>query len=149
MGGVVSQYKDCVIKCLGKYHLWILLIIIYLVYAFTDIRVYRDDTWYSFLGIACMVLALWYLSTKVDWQKFKISSPITSLSNYSYGIYIFHNWLAMHMLSNTSKRILHLETIATNHEILFPIAFFLLTLSLSWLLTKALTMTRVGKFMIG
>jgi len=96
-----------------------------------DIRAYGEDTWYATLGNASMVIALWYLSTKIDWTSQRVSNCIISFSTYSFGIYIFHNWVELLLLSNTSKRIFHLDILAANHEILFPLGFFLIALFIS------------------
>lgn len=149
LGGMICQYKDIITAALTKYNSFLLLIAAYFAYALIDIREYGDDTWYATLGNASMVVALWYLSTLVDWTKLKISTYIISFSTYSFGIYIFHNWVEHQLLSNTSKRILHLDEIAATHEILFPLCFFLVALFISWFLTKLLMMTKVGKYLIG
>lgn len=149
LGGLVCQYQNVICNLLSKYHLYLLLVSLYIFYAVVDIRVYGDDTWYATFGNASMVVVLWYLSTKVDWAKRQISKYIISFSTYSFGIYIFHNWVELQLLSNTSKRIFHLDILAANHEILFPLGFFLIALIISWILTRLLMMTKVGKFLIG
>ena len=149
LGGAVCLYKDLITTAFSKYHIHVLLIIIYFVYAFHDIREYGDDTWYSTVGNASMVVALWYLSTLVDWSKLKVSKLIITFSTYSYGIYIFHNWVELQLLSRTSKKIFHLDALAANHDVLFPLCFFLVALVISWALTKLLLMTKAGKILIG
>lgn len=149
LGGLVCQYHNVICNVLSKYHLCFLLVSIYIIYAVVDIRAYGEDTWYATLGNASMVIALWYLSTQIDWTNQRISNCIISFSTYSFGIYIFHNWVELQLLSNTSKRIFHLDFLAANHEILFPIGFFLMALVISWILTRLLMMTKVGKFLIG
>lgn len=149
LGGMVCQYKDIVIATLSRYHSYLLLIAAYLVYAFTGLREYGEETWYSTLGNASMVVAIWYLSTLVDWSRLKISSYLINFSASSFGIYIFHNWVEHQLLSNTSKHLLHLDVLAASHEIVFPFCFFLVSLFISWLLTRLLQMTRFGRYLIG
>ena len=75
--------------------------------------------------------------------------PLVLLSRYSYGVYIFHNWLAVYLISSTAQRLFPLAAWAEAHVVLFPLGFFLatflLSLACSWLLLK----TRVGKYLIG
>ena len=149
LGGLVCQYQNVISNLLSKYHLHVLLVTLWIIYAVVDMRVYGDDTWYATIANASMVVALWYLSTKADWSKLRISKYIISFSTYSFGIYIFHNWVELQLLSNTSKRIFHLDMLAANHEILFPLGFFLIALIISWILTRLLMMTKAGKFLIG
>lgn len=149
LGGIVCQYKNLITTAFLRYHIYVLLIIVYLVYAFFDIRAYGEDTWYSTVGNASMVVALWYLSTMVEWSRLKVSKLIITFSTYSYGIYIFHNWVELQLLSRTSKKIFHLDALAANHDVLFPLCFFLVALVISWVLTKLLLMTKSGKFLIG
>lgn len=149
LGGVICLYKDFITTAFSRYKIYVLLIIAYFVYAFLDIREYGEDTWYSTIGNASMVVALWYLSTLVEWCKLKVSKLIITFSTYSYGIYIFHNWVELQLLSRTSKRLFHLDVLAANHNVLFPLCFFLVALFISWTLTKLLLMTKAGKFVIG
>ena len=147
--GLVCQYHNVICNILSKYRLFLLLVSLYIIYAMVDIRAYGEDTWYSTLGNASMVIALWFLSTKIDCTNQRVSNCIISFSTYSFGIYIFHNWVELQLLSNTSKRIFHFDILAANHEILFPLGFFLIALFISWILTRLLMMTKVGKFLIG
>ena len=149
LGGTICLYKDLITTSFSKYHIHILLIIAYILYAYIDLCEYGEDTWYSTVGNASLIVVIWYLSTLVDWAKLKVSKLIITFSTYSYGIYIFHNWVELHLLSNTSKKIFHLDVLAANHTILFPLCFFLVALFVSWALTKLLLMTKFGKFLIG
>lgn len=56
----------------------------------------------------------------------RLCQPLVWLSKYSFGIYIFHNWVGPYMISSTAKRIFPLEDLAANHVVLFPL---MLTLS--------------------
>ena len=149
LGGLVCQYHNVICNILSKYNSYLLLVVLYIVYVVVDIRTYGDNTWYATLGNASMVIALWYLSTKIDWTSQRVANCIISFSTYSFGIYIFHNWVELQLLSNTSKRIFHLDILAATHEILFPLGFFLIALFISWILTRLLMMTKIGKFLIG
>lgn len=104
------------------------------------------------LGNVSIVLLIWYVTnlainhSKSDWVK----SPILStLNKHSYGIYIFHNWIQPYMISSTAKRLFNLEQLASEHVILFPLLFFLLSFFISMGITHVCLKTRIGRFLIG
>jgi peptidoglycan/LPS O-acetylase OafA/YrhL len=96
-----------------------------------------------------MIISLWYLCNRVNWEKQTWVQPIISFGNYSYGIYIFHNWIQMYLISSMAQRLFPLERWAGEHTILFPFGFFLLSLIISYLLTWLLLKTKIGRFLIG
>ena len=70
-----------------------------------------------------MIISLWYLCNRVNWEKQTWAQPIISFGNYSYGIYIFHNWIQMYLISSTAQRLFPLERWAREHIRLFPAIF--------------------------
>ena len=95
---------------------------------------------------------IWYV---INWAINNSSRPwyenavFKELNRTSYGIYVLHYWLQPMLLSSTAKRLLHLETLAANHVIIFPLFFFLSSLTISYVGTKFLLKTKVGRFLIG
>lgn len=71
------------------------------------------------------------------------------LNKYSYGIFVFHNWLQPFMISSTAIGLFGLDALAMDYPVLFPLAFsissFVLSLGVTWMLLK----TKVGRFLIG
>ena len=104
-------------------------------------------------GMPHFVMLLWLLPYGISPHlligQITESQSTSSASLLSVSVFIFHNWVEHQLLSNTSKRIFHLDAIATTHVILFPLCFFLVALFISWILSELLHMTKVGKFLIG
>jgi surface polysaccharide O-acyltransferase-like enzyme len=108
--------------------------------------------WYGELGNVSFVILMWYLINKLIFSNLRLGGVMQAfnhLNKYSYGIYVFHNWIQPFMISTTAIALFHLDVWAMNYPVLFPLLFFvssfIVSLGLSWLLLK----TRVGKFLIG
>jgi len=74
---------------------------------------------------------------------------ISTISKYSYGIYIFHCWIAPFLISSTTKRLFYIDSFADQHVYIFPCLLFLLVLFLSYTITYFFQKTRLGKFLLG
>ena len=149
LGIVVFNYKDWLLASITKFRLEYILLVVYLAITIYKPTKYGDIYWYNVIAQISIIVALWYWTNKVDWQKIKWMQPINSISNCSYGIYIFHNWIQMYLISSTAQRLFPLERWAAEHTILFPLGFFLLSLGISYALTRLLLKTRAGRFLIG
>lgn len=109
-------------------------------------------TFVSQVGFLSIVVWLWYVCCRSievfggEWTRCRL---IMELSKCSFGIYIFHYWLQAFMISRTAQRLLPLADWAANHTVLFPMAFFLLSLLISYLVTKIVLMTRLGRALLG
>lgn len=149
LGIIIYNYKDKLIVSIAKFRLEYILFIAYLAITIYKPTKYGDIYWYNVIAQICIVVVLWYWVNKIDWHKLKLMQPIVSISNCSYGIYIFHNWIQMYLISRTAQRLFPLERWAAEHTILFPLCFFLLSLGISYVLTRLLLKTRAGRFLIG
>lgn len=149
LGIIIYNYKEKLILCIAKFRLEYILFIAYLVITIYKPTAYADVYWYNVIAQICIVVVLWYWVNKIDWHKIKLMQPIVSISNFSYGIYIFHNWIQIYLISSTAQRLLPLERWAAGHPILFPLCFFLLSFGISYVLTRLLFKTRIGRFLIG
>jgi peptidoglycan/LPS O-acetylase OafA/YrhL len=95
------------------------------------------------------LVAMWYTVSLVDWQDTSFTKLIILLSNTSFGVYIFHNWLESFMISTTAQRVFPLGDWAVNYPIIFPLAFSLLAYLFSFVLTLLFQKTRIGKVLLG
>lgn len=147
--------RDAAYHALNKHKLLytIVLIGIYAGCIYAKCTLLSDNsihTWYTEFGNIAIVLLLWYWINNLLFSKLMGGVKIfEKLNKYSYGIYVFHNWLQPFMISSTAIALFGLDSFAIGHPILFPLAFtvssFVLSLAVTWLLLK----TRTGRFLIG
>ena len=151
LGMLLCQYKESLeqyfVSKVGL--LWILLFVSSVTICLFPVEYGKDVTWYSSLAVTGLVLSISYLMDRMDWTKFKITTTLVKFSSFSFGIYIWHNWVALMLISKTSQRIFGLPELAANHVILFPLCFSLITLAISWGLSWGMMKTKVGRFLIG
>lgn len=149
LGMLVYKYKNVLNLYIGKYKLYLCLFAFYAVMTYLYPTEYGSEKWYSNLAVTGCLVSIVHLMDKVDWSKLKVTTPLVKFSSYSFGIYIWHNWVALMLISKTSQRIFGLPELAANHVILFPLCFSLITLAISWGLSWGMMKTKVGKFLIG
>lgn len=149
-GGTISTYKVQTINIIKRYWLVIPFLLTYLVITIFQPVPYGETSWYLVLSQISIIIFIWYTINKIceNSHMSKLLLPLVHLSEYSYGIYIFHNWIAIYLISSTAQRFFHL-TDFTGHTILFPLCFFICTLVLSFIVSKVLLTTKAGKFLIG
>lgn len=151
-GYVIYPYKKQIIAFITHYKLYIPLVGIYIVISATNTIAYDTRTVYSECSKLAMVLFMWYIINRLILLKngsWANTSFFLQMSKYSYGIYIFHNWIQPYLISRTMKRLLPLEQLAQQHTILFPMCFFIFSLIISYYLAKLSLKTPVGRFLIG
>lgn len=150
LGGAISTYKVQIISLIKRYWLVIPFLLAYLgITIFLPVP-YGETSWYLILSQISIVIFVWYTFYTVceNSHTSKLLLPLVHLSKYSYGIYIFHNWIAVYLISSTAQRLFHLADF-TAHTILFPLCFFICTFILSLIVSKVLLTTKAGKFLIG
>ena len=149
LGMLIYKYKETIYEYIEKYKLYIYLLLFYAITTYLHPVEYGSEKWYSNLSITVCMISIIYFIDKINWDKFKRANLIVKFSSYSFGIYIWHNWVALMLISNTSKQMFGLPTLAANHIILFPLCFSLLTLVISWFLSWCMMKTKIGNFLIG
>ena len=146
LGGVVYLFNSQVNTILNKTHLhWVLLFLYILITSFKPVP-YGERTWYLIISQICIIITMWHYFHNV---KLKYFQPLISFSKYSYGIYIFHNWMAFYLISRTAQHLFPLAEWAANHTVLFPLCFFVITMGISFILSWGLLKTKIGRFLIG
>lgn len=149
LGEMLASYQKTVFGVVKKYHLAIPLLLPFVLQVILAPAEYGENSWYSVACVAFALVGIIYAFANMGGQILKICQPLVWLSKYSFGIYIFHNWIGPYMISSTAKRILPLEELAAAHIILFPLLLAISVLLVSWLLSWLLMKTRVGRILIG
>lgn len=73
----------------------------------------------------------------------KLNKLITLISKYSFGIYVFHEWLLWNM-----AHIDFIQTFAIKQQILYPLFAFVGVFLISTLLTHFSLKTKIGKYLL-
>ena len=149
LGMLLSSYQTKIKKVISKYHLVTLLLIPFLLQTYFSPLEYGDQTWYSVFCVASFLVGILYIFANMGRHILRLCQPLVWLSKYSFGIYIFHNWVGPYMISSTAKRIFPLEDLAANHVVLFPLMLTLSVIFVSWCLSWALMQIKVGRMLIG
>lgn len=110
---------------------------------------YGERTVLGYLFTICAMYSLWLLFSWIPWKNFAFTDFLLALSACSFGIYIFHNWLEAHMVSQTAQRVLSLEQLAIDHVYIFPFLFSTIAFVLSWGITWVLLRFKIGQKLIG
>ena len=149
LGMLVCKYKNVLYLYISRYKFYLYLLVFYGVITYLHPVEYGDEKWYSNLAVTGCLISIVYLMDKIDWGKVKVTNPLVKFSAYSFGIYIWHNWVALMLISKTSQRLFELPELAANYIVLFPLCFSLITLAISWFLSWGMMKTRIGRFLIG
>lgn len=150
LGMFVYKSKNRLFGFINRYRVsWLLLFLYLIVNIFYPTEYGDNTTWFCVLSTTGCIIGISYLMDRVDWSRIKVAAPFSKFSTYSFGIYIWHNWVALMLISKTSQRIFDLPELAANHVILFPLCFSLITLVISWGLSWGMMKTKVGSFLIG
>ena len=156
LGHILSPYRSPIFNYLSrrKFVLFALALVYIIELSHTIMFVESAEERGFFMRFAhlAIVLLIWYFT---NWAINNSSKPwyenivFKELNRTSYGIYVLHYWLQPFIISSTAKRLLHIDTFAANHLFLFPFLFFLTSLMLSYIATKIILRTRIGRFLIG
>lgn len=149
MGMIFWDYKDSIIATIKKYYLTYPLFVLYLIQAWFFPVEYGERTWYSILSICAILSILWYLFYQMPNTDNWACKMLISLSKYSFGIYIFHNWIGVYLISSTAQRLFNLPELAANHIYLFPFCVSMLDLFICIILSWLLMRTKIGRILIG
>ncbi len=146
LGMLVAMYHN---KLSGKTAINILLLILTVVLCLIyPLPAYSERTFLFMVIITISIFPIFYLFEKL-FTGITTPQPIAVISKYSYGIYIFHNWFAPYLISQSAQRIFHLAPLAKEHTFLFPMVFFIVTLLLSLTTTYLFQKTKVGRYLLG
>lgn len=156
LGYVVSPYRERLYTFILKHkYLLLLFLIVYvveLVYTMGHTITVEQRTGWEKIAHLCIVLCVWY---SINWLirtypgKWMDNRVFSELNKTSYGIYVIHYWYYPFFVSATVKRLLPIDLLAAEHTMLFPLLYFIFSLGLSYVMTKLLLKTRLGRYLIG
>ena len=149
LGVVVISNEDKIVSVFKRFYLFYPLIAIYLLTIIWFPTKYADVTIALLIGSTSVILTIWYLFHRIPWNRFRLTSFLLSLSACSFGIYVFHYWVEVYLVSSTAQRLFPIATFAEYHIVLFPMLFSILAFVISFLLTKIMITTKVGRYLIG
>lgn len=148
-GGMLTcRYDGQIMRFLQKTHaVWILVILCVALMCFSP-TLYENYTVQKLVSSSCGILAVWYICRRIPWENYRFTDFLLLLSGLSFGIYIFHNWVEMCLMSRTMQRVLPIETFAVQHPYAFPILFCAIAFVISAILTLMIRSTKHGKKLI-
>lgn len=149
LGVVVVRNERKIISSMKNCYLFCPLIVIYLITIIWFPTEYCNCSIALLIGSSSAILSLWYLFCVIPWNSFQITPLLLSLSTCSFGIYIFHNWVEVYLISSTAQRVFPIADFAAQHTILFPFLFTLAAFVISLILTKLMLKTNVGQMLLG
>lgn len=148
-GIIVADFEDKIFKYIHKFYLWIPMLLIYLFVTFQQPTEYGEVTLRYLLFTPLVLLSSWFIFSQIRNFDNIVCKVLLNISKYSFGIYIFHNWIGLYCVSRTAKNLLPLSELAMDHIILFPLVLTVVVFGLSYLLTFMLQKTKVGRLLLG
>ena len=116
----------------------------FFIFVATSFSLYHVGYIANFMKPYLLCLLLWFL---IKWLLSKgwiyKTVFITNLSNYGFGIYVLHHWLAWNIVW-----IPFMTPILKEHYIIFPFVLLIVVSILSYYLTKLALFTKVGRFLL-
>ncbi len=149
LGSLCFIFQNQICEFILRYRLSMPLLIVYLVPTIIHPVEYGDRTWFSIISQISILLLIWSFLHERLKNTAKKYSFFTYFSKYCFGIFIFHNWVALYLVSKTSQRLFNLPVLASEHIVLFPLCLTIITFIVSYFASWILLKTKVGKFLIG
>ena len=148
LGVIVMRNEDSIIRAFASYYLIYPLMMIYIITIILFPTEYSDVSAPFLIGSTSAILVLWYLFQEIPWNRFYFTPLLLPISACSFGIYIFHNWVEVYLISSTAQRLFPIAEFAGHHIILFPIVFTLIAFVISFVLTKLFLMSKIGRLVL-
>lgn len=104
LGLIIGNHEREFRNTMLRYHLWILLISLWVIDNIFTSTPYMTVTWHNTLGVGCAITALFYLSSYIKIQG-KLLRLVELFSGASMGIYILHYWILIYATSSTAFRL--------------------------------------------
>lgn len=140
LGGVFFMYRDKFKKCnlLILWGIYAILFLINIISLPIISRICSSIQTYIFSLALCLTIMRINETGKI-----KSNKKIKQLCKYSFGIYVFHHWLAWDLVWFPP-----ISYILRAHYFLFPFFLTIIVFGLSYLLTGISFKTRLGRFLL-
>lgn len=141
IGFLAFRYKEQLLSAVGKWW-WAVLCIYILTAYFTPLRHFLLITSLSYIAL------LLKIGNSERFQQAIVNNSLINLgiekiSQYSFGIYVFHQWIIWNM-----TRYDDFHPFIHEHYILFPLLTWCLIFFLSYLITHYAVKTRIGRYLL-
>lgn len=120
-------------------------------FVFTPALKYREGSIIHAIA-TCLLICVLFCLVRKRWnnkQRLKADAFISVVGNSSMGIYIFHFWVLIFMLSSTSIRLFHLNKLVEHAPILLAGGLIIVNFLISFVLTVLLRKTRYSCWLLG
>lgn len=77
----------------------------------------------------------------------QFSNIIFQIGKYSFGIYVFHQWIIWN-ITRVPSILSQIQPLMIKYDIFFPLVLFIFIFILSFLLTKISVKTKIGKYLL-
>lgn len=150
LGQILATYHKSIFGFIDKWRLGIPLLLPFAILSWFFPDPYEPECWHTRVMIASFLIGLFPLAETICAKcPGKALSPFEWLGKFTFGIYIFHNWIGPYMISRMAKRLLPLEQLALDHVILFPFLLTATIIVISFALTWLMMKNRFGKMLMG
>lgn len=149
LGMVVYQYYNEIFGVIYRYHLLWVLVVIYILTGIMCYTEYGEHTVCGTLASLSGVFIVWSICQRIPYHKFRLTHLLIQLSACSFGIYIFHNWVELYMLSSTAQYIFPIANWAEAHIYLFPCIFAIIAFIISYFISYVIMKFKIGRALIG
>ena len=149
LGQLLAACHNPVFGFIGTWHLGIPLMLPFAILSWFFPDPYEPECWHTRVMVAGFLIGLFPLTELICANcPEKALRPFEWLGKFTFGIYIFHNWIGPYMISRTAKRLLPLEQLALDHVVLFPFLLTATIIVVSFALTWLMMKNRFGKMLM-
>lgn len=138
LGCVVAGHEYVLANVMRKYHLWILLLTVWLIHAVWFPVNYWTVSWHNILAVSSALVSLLYLAGKInpDWVPVGFVKGVFAVGMAGMWIYVLHYWILIYTTSSTAlawaSRMTDFEIYGTLMVFLIALITFALSYALTW-----------------
>ena len=144
-GGAINRYKTCIYNKMGNMStIWLVLAAYIALWIINCMGILFISRLASSLQCYLFVVLLWLVVMKyVENSKRRLNEKLSQLCKCSFGIYVFHHWIAWDIVWFPPLRFF-----LQNNYLWLPVLATPIIFVVSYGLTKVLLKTRIGLFLL-